>query len=463
MQNSRLEELKQADQLAKTGELDQAWKIVDKYLTINPDDPMALVLGCYCMDKAKNYPVAYHFARRATEIEPQRFPPWFDLGRMQDKLWKPEEAERSYRKAIKVAQNAKNKAYALMNLAALYIQNGAFSKAEPLCKQALEADPDLNGAKANLGFCQLASRNWAEGWDNYKFSLGSDVRKKIQYSEEPDWDGTPCLIVAVYGEQGLGDEISFASMIPDAVKDCQRLIIDCDPRLKNLFQRSFPEAKVYGTRNDNCLNWDKIDHAIQASTSMGSLGGIYRRSSESFTGKPYLTPDPSRVLMWEALFQSKNKPVIGVAWTGGVKHTGSDFRQWTLEDLLPVFKSVDAHFVSLQYKDSQKEIDEFLKKYPEIDLVQYPFGTLTNDYDDTAAMVYCLDKVVSMQTAVVHLSGALGVPCDVFVPNTSQWRYGEGFTDLPWYSSVKVYRQAVRGHWSNTIKDYAKKLSASVV
>lgn len=463
MQNLRLEELKQADQLAKAGDVDKAWKIIDKYLTINPDDSMALILGCYCMDKARNYPVAYHFARRATEVEPQRFHTWFDLGRMQDKLWKFEDAERSYRKAIKTAQNAKNKAHGLMNLAALFIQNGEFAKAEPYCKQALEADPELRGARANLGFCQLAARNWAEGWDSYKYSLGSDIRKMVSYGDEPEWDGTPCLIVAVYGEQGLGDEISFASMIPDAVKDCQRLIIDCDSRLKNLFQRSFPEAKVYGTRNEMHVDWDEIDRNPQASTSMGSLGGLYRRSAESFDGKPYLTPDPVRVTMWDALFGSLNKPVIGVAWTGGVKHTGSDFRQWTLEDLLPVFQSVDAHFVSLQYKDASKEIAEFKQKYPEIDLVQYPFGTLTQDYDDTAAMVSCMDRVISMQTSVVHLAGALGVPCDVFVPKTSQWRYGESFTDLPWYSSVKVYRQATRGHWSNTIKDYAKKLGSSMV
>lgn len=460
---NRLEELKQADQLAKSGKVDAAWKIVDKYLTINPDDAMALVLGCYCMDKAMNYPVAYHFARRATEVEPNRFPPWFDLGRMQDKLWKKEDAERSYRKAIKVAPNVKNKAYGLMNLAALYIQHGEFSKAEPYCRQAIEADPELRGARANLGFCQLAARNWKEGWENYSYSLGSEMRKLVQYGKEPIWDGTPCLKVVVYGEQGLGDEISFSSMIPDAIKDCLTVVIDCDHRLKNLFQRSFPKAKVYGTRHLKDVQWNEEDTNIQASIPMGGLGGIYRLSDESFNGEPYLTPDPSRVLMWEALFQSKNKPVIGVAWTGGVKHTGSDFRKWTLDDLLPIFKSVDAHFVCLQYRDSQKEIDEFLEKHPEIDLVQYPFGTLTNDYDDTAAMVSCMDKVISMQTAVVHLCGGLGVPCDVFVPNTSQWRYGEKHESMPWYKSVKVIRQAVRGHWSNTIKDYAKRLSAEMV
>lgn len=459
---TRLEELQMADRLAKSGEVDEAWSIVNKYLTINPDDGMALVLGCYCMDKAQNYPVAYHFSRRATEVEPDRFVPWFDYGRICDKLWKTDEAEKAYRKAIKVSQSASNKSSALMNMAALFIQNGEFSKAEPYCIRALEADPTSRGARANLGFCQLAARNWAEGWDNYAFSLGAETRKMVKYGDEPIWDGTPCLSVAIYGEQGLGDEISFSSMIPEAINDCSRVVIDCDPRLEGLFKRSFPEAKVYGTRKDKHLKWDEVDQSIVASIPMGGLGGIYRRSEDKFTGKPYLTPDPDRVMMWESLFQSKNKPVIGISWTGGLKHTGSDFRKWDLEDLLPIFKSVDAHWVSLEYKDAEKAIKSFKEKHPEIDLVQYPYGTLTNDYDDTAALVASLDQVVSMQTSVVHLCGALGVKCDVFVPKTSQWRYGESFTDLPWYSSVKVHRQAVRGHWSNTIKDYADQLRASV-
>lgn len=458
----RLQELKKADALAKSGEVDAAWAIVNKYLCVNPDDPMALILGCYCMDKAQNYPVAYHFARKASEMAPDQFATWFDYGRICDHLWRPDESERAYRKAIKVATNPRNKSYALMNLAALYIQSGEFSKAEPFARQALMADPDLRGAKANLGFCQLAARNWAEGWDNYANSLGAETRKMVQYGDEPIWDGRPCLTVAVYGEQGLGDEISFASMIPDAVNDCARVIIDCDKRLKGLFQRSFPLAKVYGTRAERQLAWDVPDQSIHASIPMGGLGGIYRRSAEAFTGKPYLTPDPDRAAMWSALFAGKGKPVIGIAWTGGIKQTGADFRKWSLEDLLPIFQSVDAHFVSLQYRDASAEIAEFTAKYPEIDLAQYPYGTLTADYDDVAAMVFAMDRVVSMQTAVVHLAGALGKSCDVFVPKNSQWRYSESGDSMPWYSSVRVIRQAVRGHWSNTIKDYADELSAQV-
>jgi hypothetical protein len=166
-------------------------------------------------------------------------------------------------------------------------------------------------------------------------------------------------------------------------------------------------------------------------------------------------------LMWKALWETKQKPVIGIAWTGGMRHTAAQYRQWTLDDLLPIFKAIDAHWVCLQYKDSEDEIRAFREQH-DVDLVQYPYATLTDDYDDTAALVESLDRVISMQTAVVHLCGALGKRCDVFVPQTSQWRYGENFTSLPWYSSVNVIRQAVRGHWKNTIEAYARTTKAEL-
>jgi tetratricopeptide (TPR) repeat protein len=457
-QDKRLLDLRQAKSLAESGELDMAWNLVDVYLRKNPDDAQALLLASYILDKSKHLSVAFHIARRVSELEPNRFEAWNNYGRIADQLWMIDIAERAHKRAISAAVKGRDKALSLTNLAALYINCGDFAKAEPLCRQALMADPECLKAKANLGFCQLAARNWAEGWDNYKFSLGSKARKLVKYRDEPEWNGEKGQVVAIYGEQGLGDEISFASMLPDAIADCERVIIDCDTRLLGLFKRSFPKARVYGTRNEGAVYWEPEDRVIDASSAMGSLGGIYRRSDEAFTGAPYLTPCPDRTTMWKSLFASKGKPCIGIAWTGGMAWTGAKFRQWTLDDLLPIFNSIEAHWVSLQYKDASEEIAAFKARHPEVDIVQYPYATLTQDYDDTAALVASLDRVISMQTAVVHLCGALGKQCDVFVPKTSQWRYGEKFTSLPWYRSVNVIRQAVRGHWKNTIEDFAATL-----
>ena len=106
-----------------------------------------------------------------------------------------------------------------------------------------------------------------------------------------------------------------------------------------------------------------------------------------------------------------------------------------------MLSSIDAHWVSLEYKSAAKAIGEFKARHPEIDIHEYPHATLTRDYDDTAALVASLDMVFCVQTAVAHLGGALGVPTWVCVPPTSQWRYGSKGEAVPWYKSVRVLRQ----------------------
>jgi ADP-heptose:LPS heptosyltransferase len=137
--------------------------------------------------------------------------------------------------------------------------------------------------------------------------------------------------------------------------------------------------------------------------------------------------------MWKSLFASKGKPVIGVAWSGGTWANAGRHRQMPLAEWAPLFEAVDAHWVSLQYKSAAAEIVG-------TPVVEYPYATLTKDYDDTAALVAACDLVICVQTSVGHLAGALGVPAWVLVPKQTQWRYGEDYTDTPWYRSVKLYR-----------------------
>lgn len=444
--------------LIEIGELDKAWARVEPWLETDPEQPECLWLAALILERSKKLVLAYHLSHRLVELRPHKFPAWIALGRVCDELWRVEESEHAYRRALKEAKDVKEQALALVNLGALYISIGQFTAALTLLEQVEALDPESKLYRSNLGFCQLALRNWEQGWKNYAHSLGTDTRKKLQYEQEPQWDGTPGKTVAVYGEQGLGDELAFASMIPDAIPNVGRLVVDCDPRLANLFTRSFPDAHVYGGRGKKQMALRTKADVPQYSLPLGGLGQFYRNSDASFPGTPYLVPDPDRVLMWKALFATKKKPCIGLAWSGGVKRTGERFRRWELKELLPWFEAVDAHWVCLQHKDAGQEIAQFRAMYPEVDLVQYPNATLTPDYDDTAAMVAALDHVVCVQTAIAHLCGGLGQVCWVFVAKSSQWRYGEEGESVPWYGSVRVFRQKTLGLWDEAIADGAAEL-----
>jgi tetratricopeptide (TPR) repeat protein len=363
---------------------------------------------------------------------------WGNLGNLEHEMYRFDEAEFCFEKGLSVSNNDQQKAFLYLVYSAMLVQKGDWDRALPMCRKAF-AYKDKAKTRANLGLALLATGDWKEGWPLYDAIIGFDKsRRKMQYANEAEWDGSKGKTVVIYEEQGVGDAISFASMVPDAIKDCKKVIIDCSPKLAGLFRRSFPQADVYGSLGGSGEDW-RPKYQIDASISLGGLGKLYRPTPESCPGTPYLIPDPDRVRMWRALFDKK--PVIGIAWSGGLEHTGALHRAWKLGELLPLFKSVNATWVSLQYKDAEKEIAEFKVKHPEIDLRQYSFGTLTRDYDDTAALVESLDMVISMQTAVIHLAGSMGKECWCFVNKHGQWRYGPNTQKtLPWYESVRLFR-----------------------
>lgn len=452
----------EADRLAEAGELDRAWEIVDRHLTYeNPDTPRALNVAQKIWFKQRKLAMAYQFARRAAEVDPGNVYVWINLGMLEEQIYRFDAAEKCFRKAEFMAKDDDARGTLYINWSCMLVSAGRWKEAEVAARKAMQLRPQSPKSKANLGLACLALGKWSEGWPLYDAIIGFDQsRRKVRYADEDMWDGTPGQRLVIYGEQGLGDEISFSSMIPDAIATAKSVVIDCTDKLAGLFRRSFPTATVYGTRHwDAGPAWDAKDHEIDASVSIGALGKVFRPAPESCPGTPWLVADPDRVAMWKALFAKQGKPVIGIAWSGGVPWTGDRHRRWALEELLPIFRAVDAVWVSLEYKDAAKEIATFRAKHPEVDIRQYAFGTLTADYDDTAALVSALDHVVSMQTSVIHLAGGLGKDCFCFVNRHGQWRYGVEGDSSPWYRSVKLYRNVDGWPFERAAKDLEAKFA----
>lgn len=457
MTTETLDDLKVAQQMCERGEYDIALDIAQKRLCSDPDDVPALLMSYWCHDRAQRWGEAYQLAARAVELAPKMCAAWINYGKAAMSLYRPE-AEKALQQACMIARDRRQQLDALTNLSAYYSDSGQYEKCEEIAKHALDLNPDSAKARGNLGLAQLGQHKWREGWVNYGAVIGGPVRKLMKYhpdEHEPVWDGSPDKRIVVYGEQGLGDELSFASMIPDAVRISRKVIIDCDKRLVGLFRRSFPETQVYGTRwdKDNPMGaeWDDFDRRPQASIIIGHLGSIFRNADSDFPGTPYLVPDPERATMWREFFKTKRKPVIGIAWSGGLAWTAAKFRRWKLDELQPIFNAVDAHWVSLQYKDCAKEVAEF----EGATIHDYPYATRTKDYDDTAALVANCDLVIGMQTSVMHLAAAMGVETWCFVNRLKQWRYGKD--EIPWYKAMKLYKQSDSGRWP--IEDAARVLA----
>lgn len=443
------EAVRKANKLYDAGKVDEAAQVIEEFMLREPNDAQALTMSATILKKCKRLPIAYSLAKRATELRPDRPEPWNAFGHCAQVLWRLDEARSGYRKALQRAKSKQQQALYLNNLGSVDIDEGAFAKAEPYVQQSLQLDPQDRMAQHNMGLCLLARRQWREAWPYYSASVGTESRLNVKYMPdpgEPTWDGTKGKTVAVYGEQGLGDEIVAASMYAEVAADCGKLILDCDHRLAGLFKRSFPQATVYGTRWQKGLAWAPEDRHVDYSIASLELGRFYRNEDADFHARPYLAPCPDRTAMWRSLFAGKGKPVIGIAWTGGTWHNAALHRRVDLPDWKPVFDSIDAHWVSLQYKDASKEIVGS-------PVTQYPYATLTKDYDDTAALVAACDLVISVPTAVVHLAAALGTPTIAMMSSKPCWKFAGG---LAWHPNVNLIPNS--GDWAKTVAEAAASI-----
>lgn len=439
-----VEEVRRANKLYLAGDYAKAGAVAETYLMEHPEDAQALTILAACLKQGNRVALAYTLARRAVELRPDRSETWCTQGHTAQNLWRMDEAMSCYRKALQRAKTPNQKALYLNNMASVHLDLGQFGKAEGLVRESLQHDPKDSNSRHNLGLCLLARREWGEAWQWYSASIGSSYRSEFRYGKEPVWDGKPFAgTLVIYGEQGLGDEICAASVIPEVIRDQQaaggRVILDCDKRLEGLFRRSFPGATVHGTRWEKQLNWPEGDRDIGASISAFEVLKHYRTKAEDFPAGAFLQACPERTAMWRAHFRAKGKPAIGIAWTGGTWKNAGSYRKLPLKDWQPIFDSIDAHWVSLQYKDAADEV----KDTP---VVQYPWATLGKDYDDTAAMVAALDCVISVPTTVVHLAGALGVPTLAMKAPTPCWKFAS--ESLAFHPDVKLI--ANDGDWKKT-------------
>lgn len=428
---------------------DQAVREAITLLDRNPDDAAALFMIAVVFIRAEKFGYGYNLFKRLVEMVPKKPEPWNNLGMCQSGMGQHRKARDAYSKAWSLEK----KALYAANIGLTHMELREHRKAIEWCDTALRLDPDCTVAKVTRGFARLATGNWSEGWKDARSSIGGKFRKVIQFRDEPMWDGTPGKHLVIYGEQGLGDEIMYASCIEDIARE-NKVVIECDPRLQNLFRRSFPGIPVYGTRRAQEVEWPN-EHKIDASIPIGQLPEYCRPSPGACPGKPYLKADSERRIQWRALLDSLGpKPKIGICWSGGSKHNNPKAREVGLKSFEPLMNSIEADWISLQYKDPTQEIAE-----SGLSVKHWKRACETDDYDDTAALVAELDLVIGVHTTAHHLAGALGVPGIVLTTQWSNWVYQ--LDSVPWYSSATMFHKRDDETWTQTMERLANDQSCA--
>jgi tetratricopeptide (TPR) repeat protein len=441
--------VKLAGELADADKLDEAMEVCNRVLLTEPDNPGVLyVIGC-CLLKAARQVQAIQIAKRITHLCPNDFRGWSLLALCWGELHRYDESVRNAEKAVKCRRIDKT----LSDLAYAHTNAGNWDLADKFCREAMveatvRPSQLVNEAKTNCrvseGYIRLAKGDWKEGFEAYRATMRTKWRKEWTYGDSQEWQGEPGAVVMVTGEQGLGDEIMAASVIPQAAQACKTFIFDCDAKLASLFKRSFPNIIVTPTRREREITLPVMPTHHK---SLFGLGELFRQKSEDFPRDPYLIPDPENVRMFRERFRGKK--VTGLAWSGGLPRTGQEPRAAGLNAFLPLLKR-GGEFLSLQYTDDTAEVAELQEKHG-IRVTRLPWVTRSPDMDLLASLISACDDVVGVHTTALHLASALGVPTTTLVHRGSGWRYAQ--PELLWYpESTKLWRKKPGESWRDCVE-----------
>jgi tetratricopeptide (TPR) repeat protein len=438
------------------GKLDEAMACYHKAIAIQSDYATAhynIGNTLRDMDNPKEAIERYH---QALAIKPDYVEALNNLGNALHDLGKLDEAIDCFRNAIAINSDL---AEVHNNLGATLTDLGRLDEAMTSYRNALAVDQEFADSHKNMAYALLMQGKWREGWEKYTWRLKTkDCQTPLLPIEM--WPGISLQgkSIILYAEQGVGDEIMFASCLGDLLEQSpDTLYLECDSRLEALFARSFPDVRVHGKTRDIDLSWLGDDAQPDYSLPIGSLPKFFRNHVSEFPDRAaYLTPHPDLVAKWTGrLADLKDGLKIGISWKGGsaakiVKRVSIPLPEWR-----PLL-AMNASFINLQYG----ELSEDFAILSDLEIHDWDDNDPLKDLDNQAALISCLDLVISVDNATVHMCGALGTNTWTLLPQVPEWRWPEAFGDFPpLYPSVRLFRQKNLFKWDDVMDRVAQALS----
>ncbi|NJM27420.1 MAG: tetratricopeptide repeat protein, partial [Pseudanabaena sp. RU_4_16] len=359
----------------------------------------------------------------------------------------------SIQKALEInPQNAETHS----NLGYCHSLLGNIKKAIAHYRQAIALNPNFVDAHKNLGLALLTLGDLRQGFIEYEWRWQSTAFQ--QGNPLPPfslWDGEDLLgrTLLVYCEQGLGDAIQFSRYIPLLLARGGNIVIECPGSLARLFSEiegiNIAKENTPMRRGDLCM-------------PLMSLPRVLDETLETIPARvPYLSvPSQAKADLDLDIFNRADRFKVGIVWASKVDHATSRDRSCPIAKLKPLLDIPEISFYSLQKEVSKEEreiFDRLLQQYPNN---LHDLSDRLNDFADTAAIVEHLDLVISVDTAVAHLAGALGKPTWVMLPFVSDWRWMLDREDSPWYPTMRLFRQQRHGDWDTVMARLVEALGA---
>ncbi len=394
---------------------------------------------------------------RAVDLDPDLPEAYNNLGMVLKEQGKLSDAIAAYQTAIRLRPGYPE---AHNNLGVALNAAGRFAEALAAYGKALALDPDYADAHWNKGLLHLLLGDFEAGWRAYGYgwrvAVGRGPRRHGRY---PAWAGAPVAgrTILAWSEQGVGDQIMFASLLPDLIAQGATCVVEVDARLEPLLRRSIQGLKFIP--RDRPESPEIGPSAIDYQVPFGGLCRWLRVDLTGFPSRPgFLRADDARVDTFRRRYRDRfeDRRIVGISWRGGSGQPGRS-RSIPLAAWLPILSRPDLGFVNLQYGDCQAELAA-LRKEIGVEIFHDTAVDPLKSLDDFAAQTAAMDLVISIDNSTVHMGGALNVPVWVLLPAVPDWRWMLNRSDSPWYSSVRLFRQATPGEWSPVIAAVADEL-----
>ncbi len=333
---------------------------------------------------------------------------------------------------------------------------GRYREAIICYDKALSIDPTIFMGKANKGLSHLVLGEWEEGWDLFEDRKpGNEPPESRRFDIAKRWKGQTdkASTIIIYNEQGLGDSIQFSRYIQAVQERVNRVILQIQPTLIPLFRHTWPHIETM-TPDDPVP-----DHQYQC--PLMSLPALFKTRIDHVPhANGYLTMPPDKCSAWKeklsfSPYTITGKKKIGLVWAGNPFHLNDHIRSIPLSLFEPILKNPQCDFFSLQKGSSALEQ---LNNLPE-QIFIHPLGDTLSDFVDTAGLLGNLDLLISVDTSVLHLAGALGIPAWGLLQADPDWRWLLERRDTPWYHSVRLFRQKTFGNWQDVINDVHSALN----
>ncbi|MGA2982361.1 MAG: tetratricopeptide repeat protein [Terriglobia bacterium] len=454
----------------RLGDLQAAASSYQRAVALKPDSPELLCHLARVLYQGGALQPAAELYQRALALDPKRYEIYNDLGLVLTNLGNFGAAVEVFRRSLRLNPRS---AKTIAGLGYLFECKGDLISAADAYRDAIKLDPALHAAYADLGFVlyglgELAEASdcfhrlralrpdsaeatvnlglihllqgdlpagWAEYESRWKVGVGDD-RSFVQRR----WKGEPLggVRILLYAEQGFGDTLQFVRYVPLVAARGGKVVLEVQPQLRRLLSGTDGATEVV-SRGETLPEF-----AWQC--SLLSLPLAFRTELNSIPARvPYVYPDPALVEVWRHRLEGNTRR-IGLAWGGNPSHHRDRLRSIPLEHLAPLMKVAGTTFYSLQLGPGSEQVKQMPPDVRLIDL-----SAELKDFADTAAIVANLDLVISIDSSVAHLAGAMDKPLWIMLNKGCDWRWFLGREDSPWYPTARLFRQTTAGGWQEVV------------